>query len=153
MNDLELLYASIESKGRAAIQSGNEFIDENLNHMEQDHRLALTLLISLRGPIVNKLRLLEQEIRAVEPQQYYYPDADMHVTLIELICSTPTFTRDEAVIQQGVEIIEEAIRNLEPFDIAFNGIIASNGAILARGYYQDGVLALRESVRKVAKQR
>lgn len=152
MNDLDRLYEEIYARGKAAIQSGAELIDTNLSAMEQDPRRALTLVISLRGPIVRTLRMLEEQVRAIEPRQYYYPEADMHVTVIELICATPTLTRDQAVLQQGIDIVSEAIKDSVPFDIAFKGIIVSHGAILARGYYCQELLALRERVRKIAQE-
>lgn len=152
MNELEILYADIEKRGIEAIQSGKEIIENNLNHRAQDQRRALTLLISLQGPIIQKFRMLKREIQKAEPYQYYYPDADLHVTAIELICATTQLPRDREVLQQGIEIVETACNGIAPFEISFRGIIASNGAILARGYYQSGLLELRQNVRSLAQQ-
>lgn len=152
MNDLDILYADIEQRGKEAIHSGKEIIDRNLNHMAQDQRRALTLLISLQGPIIQKFRMLKREIQKAEPHQYYYPDADMHITAIELICATTQLPQDREVLQQGIEIVETACKRIDPFDLSFRGIIASNGAIMARGYYQAGLLELRQNVRKAAQQ-
>lgn len=152
MNDLDLLYADIEKRGKEAIQSGKELIDNNLNQMALDQRRALTLLISVQGPIIQNFQMLKREMQKVEPQQYYYPDADMHVTAIELICATTQLPRDREVLRQGIEIVETACKRIDPFDITFRGVIASNGAMMARGYYQAGLLELRQNVRKAAQQ-
>lgn len=152
MNDLDVLYADIERRGQAAIQSGQELIDHHLNDPTRDQRRALTLLINLQGPILENFRMLKREMQNVAPEQYYYPDEDLHITAIELICATTQLPRDREILDQGIEIVETACNRIAPFDLSFRGMIASHGALLARGYYQTGMLELRRNVRDVARQ-
>lgn len=153
MKDLDILYARINSEGKNAIQNGEESIDPYLLHMEQDKRRGLVLLVNVHGQIAGNLSKVEKEIKAIEPQQYYYPDTDLHVTIIDLISASIEFTRDEAVINKSIKIIENAIIGIKPFEIQFKGIIVSNGAILVKGYYSEELPQLRGKLRKIAIER
>jgi 2'-5' RNA ligase len=53
----------------------------------------------------------------------------------------------------GKTVNLDAMIDLEPFNISFKGIIVSNDAILAKGYYHEGLLKLRDKIRKIATER
>jgi 2'-5' RNA ligase len=148
--NLELLYSKINAEGIAAISNGQERIDPILNHLELDKRLGLTLLISIRGKIAENFWTLEEELRKIEPEQYYYPEHDLHLTVIDLISANENFIRDDDIISQFEKLVENATDKLPPFDINFQGIIISNAAVLAKGYYRHGLTQLRERIRKNA---
>ena len=90
---------------------------------------------------------------AVEPEQYYYPEADFHVTIMDLISANVQFTADENTMKAAREIVENALTGIASFDIHFQGIVASNGAILAKGYYHEGLMPIRDRIRRTAIER
>jgi hypothetical protein len=150
IKDLDALYAKIHSDGQKAIRNGMELIDPYLQQKDQDQRRGLALLANPKGPIPKNLGMLLNEMKAIEPVQYYYPETDFHVTVMDLISANLQFTADETLIQKANQIIETAITGMAPFDIHFKGIIVSNGAILAKGYYNGGLPQLRDKIRKIA---
>lgn len=149
--DLESLYVKINAAGRTAIQNGREQIDPYLNQLEKDRRLGLTLLIAVKGSAAEGFRVITENIRKIEPDQYYYPVADLHLTVIDLISAAECFQPDAAVSAGYLSVVKDAVRGLKPFDIRFKGIIVSDAAILAKGHYQDDeLLHLRRQIRTLA---
>jgi 2'-5' RNA ligase len=153
IKDLDILYSKINSEGKVAIVDGQELVDPLLYNIGQDKRIGLTLLISIQGKITQDFKTLEEKIATIEQEQYFYPETDLHVTVLDLISAREDFTRDESVINQSIELIEKAVIGLAPFDIRFKGIIVSNGAILAKGYYSNGLPQLRDKIREIALER
>jgi 2'-5' RNA ligase len=152
MNDeLMALYAGINSQGAEAILQHREQIDPILNDLKRDQRLALALLIPIPAEIADNFKLPQEVIRRLEPEQYFYPLSDLHVTVLDLISGRNDFDRTAPLINRSLELIQNAIGDLAPFDIEFRGLIASNAAILAAGYYHDGLQLLRYRIRENAR--
>jgi 2'-5' RNA ligase len=151
-NELETLYSHINFQGMEAILHHQEKIDPVLNNPAQYKRLGLTLLIHIRGEITGKLRLLIEEIRRIEPQQYFYPESDFHVTILDLISANENFIQDNLLITQSSKLVQNTVNGLAPFNINFRGIIPSNEAILVKGYYREGLQKLRNRMRELAHQ-
>ena len=147
---LDALYEKIDFEGREAIRNRREMIDPVLNHLEQDKRLELTLLIHIGGTVAGSLKAFMDEMRKLEPDQYFYPESDLHVTVLDLISADQNFERNRLVIDESLELAKSAISGLPPFCIDFNGIITSNAAVLAKGYYTGGLRNLRDRLRSIA---
>lgn len=150
VKELTSLYSQINLAGMKAILNGQEKPDPILNNLEQDQRLGLALIITLTGSITERFQFLMEQIGRIEPEQYYYPVSDLHLTILEFVSAHEDFRRDEAVLDKSGRVVEQAIHGLPPFAINFNGIIASNAAIIVKGYYKSGLLQLRERIRKIA---
>ena len=150
--DLDALYAHIHSEGVKALQGGMESIDHNLQHLERDNRRGLALLVNLNGLISNNFGLLMKEMKAIEPRQCYYPETDLHMTVLDLISASTHFHVDEAMKNKVMQIINFATLDVKPFEIEFRGMIVSNGAILMKGYYREGLSELRGNIRRFATQ-
>ena len=91
------------------------------------------------------------EIGSIEPGQYHYPAADLHVTVLDLIGAHETFRRDEAQIETFRSIVADAANDLVPFELLFGGIILSPTGVLAKGYYRDGLHTLRDRLRRISR--
>jgi 2'-5' RNA ligase len=149
--ELEALYTAINLEGMEAIRSGQEKIDPHLNNLEQDKRLGLTLLITIKGEITQGFQFLTTAIRKIESEQYFYPETDLHITILDLISATESFEKNDDIIRESIMVVQNAMKGLSPFDVRFKGIIASNAAILVKGYDDGGGLQrLRKRTRKMA---
>ncbi len=150
--DLDTLYTTIHSEGVKALRGGKENLDHHLQNVERDSRRGLTLLVNLNGLMSENYGLLVKEMRGVEPRQYYYPETDLHVTVLTLISAGAHFHSNEVINDKIMQIINFATLNVKPFEIEFRGIILSNGAIIIKGYYQEGLHELRDNIRRFATQ-
>ena len=52
-----------------------------------------------------------------------------------------------------IHCIEECSKDISPFKIEFDGLTASDNAIMVRGYYDDQLMVFRQKLRDMLKQR
>jgi 2'-5' RNA ligase len=150
--ELAALYTGINSQGTEAILDHREQIDPVLNDLERDQRLALALLIPIPAEIADNFKLPLEAVRRLEPEQYFYPLSDLHVTVLDLISGRENFDHTAPLITRSMELVQNTVSDcFTPFDIDFRGLIASNAAILAAGYYHEGLQMLRDRIRENAR--
>ncbi|MDC2830228.1 2'-5' RNA ligase family protein [Limosilactobacillus mucosae] len=145
-NDLSCLYQAIDQKGRRAILK-NEFTDPYLNHEQPDHRRGLTLLAHLPIHVGRNIGYAQQKLHLANPNLYYYPLKDLHLTVLDLIGAYDGFS----ISPHDLAAYQKALQNLmaksKPFDVTLKGLIASPAGILATGYYSDELTMLRQNLR------
>ncbi len=116
---------------------------------EQDTRRGLTLLFRPPAPVVNHTRAFLREARCIEPNQYYYPEEDIHLTILSIISCYPGFSLDRINPQEYEKLIGNAVKLASPFRLVFTGITASPGAIMVQGFDESGNLnKLRHQLRE-----
>lgn len=68
----------------AKIANGNYEIDRLIDS-ETDNRFGITLVIRPDAATKDKIQAFLTEAKAIEPDQYYYQNADLHITLMSII--------------------------------------------------------------------
>jgi hypothetical protein len=147
---IESLYSSINSESHDKFNSGRYDVDPFLNAPETDQRLGITLLIPLSGALTHNFIALENDIHAIEPDQYFYPESDLHVTVLDLISARDDFKQSCADIGKFIRLIQKAVTGITPFRISFKGVILSGNGILVKGYYVRGLQDIRGRMREMA---
>lgn len=99
-----------------------------------DHRFGLTLIIRPDSPIKNKIRIFLDELKAIDPDQYYYPDSDIHLTVLSIISCYDNFDLNSIHVADYVAIIEKSLAGIKDMEINFQGITASPSAIMLQGF-------------------
>lgn len=149
---LNSLYKDIAAHGACTIQAGG-MTDEFLAHPERDSRMGVSLVFrvpdSVKVPVLIKMR----EIEKCAPELYYYPPSDFHVTVLDLQQAKPGLVCSYALAQQYTEAIRYAVKKIRPFDVRFCGMVASDGAVLVKGYYDSALEVLRQNLRTVLRER
>ena len=141
-------YAAMRQAALRQFAQGEAEVDTLLG-APHDTRRGLTLLA--RPPAVVKARIetMLADFRQTEPGQYYYPAADIHLTILSIISCYPGFslhTIDPGKYQRALGGILE---NRKPFTIRYAGLTASPGGIMVQGFPQDDSLAgLRQAIRE-----
>ncbi|MEH0153345.1 2'-5' RNA ligase family protein [Limibacter armeniacum] len=122
----------------------DDLIDSN-----EDNRYGVTLLIRPDKNAQNKIQQFLDELRVVEPKQYFYPNTDIHVTVMSIISCYEGFDLSQIVIDDYIKVISKSIENCSPFDITFKGLTASPSCIMLQGFLEDEMLNnIRENLRK-----
>ena len=149
---LDELYSSLNDKAYAEILSGKYFIDDSID-ASNDQRFGLTILIRPNDNVKNEIENVLNKIRKVEPEEYYYPKSDLHVTVLSIISCYSGFDISKISIHQYSEIMGKSVKDIENFEIEFKGIILANSGILIKGYPTNSSLnLLREKLRTNFKQ-
>ncbi|MCY7420719.1 MAG: hypothetical protein LH478_03140 [Chitinophagaceae bacterium] len=118
-----------------------QFEYDRLIDDRNDHRYGLTILIRPSDVIKQAINQLLMHLKALEPDQYYYPCTDMHVTVLSVISCYNGFTRASFNRDDYTHVVKQSLKNIHPFKLHFQGITASPAGILAQGY-PDGMLNL-----------
>ena len=138
---LTTLYNNINQQGMSPIRNHQEQLDSNLLNPDKDMRRGLTLTASLSAHVSRNIMFCLQKLAAIEPNQYFYPPTDLHITIIDLIAASSDFSLST--------FEEEKYKNVVgPIHWQLAGMITSSGALLVKGYYSAELSTLRNALRK-----
>jgi len=131
--DLIEHYNQLYTKFSQAIKTGNYSLDCEINN-PSDNRFGLTLLIRPDETVKDRIKLFLEKLKAIDPAQYYYPDSDIHITVMSIISCYSGFDYTTVPIPKYIEIIQKSIFDLGEIKIAFKGVTASASAIIIQGF-------------------
>ena len=145
--ELKKHYDRLYSESRKKLSSGKYEIDHLIDSPE-DNRFGITLLLRPAGEVKKKISLFLQQMMKIDPDQYYYPESDMHVTVLPIISCFAGFTLDKIKIPDYIPLIRKAVSGKHRFTVHFSGITASPAGVMIRGFPGDDTLnSLRDSLR------
>ena len=149
-------YDQLYKKSSGAILAGNYTIDSDIKN-ESDARFGITLLIRPSEEIKANIALFLEELKEADPTQYYYPDSDIHITVMSIISCSEEFTLDQISPNDYIETICKSMVDIDSIRIQFRGVTASPSAIMIQGFPTDETLndfrnKLRENFKNSALQ-
>jgi 2'-5' RNA ligase len=147
----ELYNINIYQKNKQKILSGG-IGDKFLANAKNDNRMSLDILIRLSPEISTKIEECISELKSVEPNLYYYPKEDFHITVIDILKGAEGRTIPTN-LKEYKECIQKCIREIKPFKIEFKGLTASDNAVMVKGYYEYELQKFRELLRKELKEK
>lgn len=142
------LYNALFEQAIPELLAGKNTIDP-LVEDPNDRRLGLTLLAYPSEAVKYSIEGVISELHAAEPSQYYYPLANLHLTVLSIISCYEGFGTTGIVIREYIDLITKCLSSMPPFEIHVSGITASASGVLACGYFSAGSLDnIREHIRK-----
>lgn len=129
-------YNQLYIKSSEVILEGNYKLDTQINNAS-DSRFGITLLIRPNEKIKANIQLFLDELKAIEPHQYYYPDPDIHITVMSIISCYEGFTLDKINIPEYIDVIQQSLVHLDQITIEFRGVTASPSAFMIQGFPTD----------------
>lgn len=146
--DLTTHYNQLFTESSKAILDNNYVIDTKID-AESDNRFGVTLLIRPPELIKNKIQSFLNELKKEDPTQYYYPNSDMHITVLSIISCYDGFGLNQINPEAYIAIILENLAALQDLEINLNGITASNSTIMVQGFpTNDSLNSFRDLLRK-----
>lgn len=147
MSDLKNLYAQMWSDSIDRFKRNNCEIDPLIKD-ESDMRRGITVLSYFNDSVGCKVSNFLEELKTIEPEQYYYPKSELHVTILSIISCISGFKLSHIDVEAYSSIFKEAIKNIDGFKINFKGITVSPSCILIQGFPDSTQLNhLRDSLR------
>lgn len=141
-------YHKLYTKSSQAIRAGNYKLDPQIND-PSDSRFGITILIRPDEKTKAKIQLFLDELKAIEPQQYYYPDSDIHITVLSVISCHEGFSLNKIQLNDYIEIIQKSLIDTTAITINFKGITASSDAVMIQGFpTSDALNDLRNKLRE-----
>jgi len=116
--------------------------------VKDDSRYGVTLLARPSVQVKQHIQHSLSELMQLEPEQYYYPAPDLHLTVLSLISCYAGFALSQIDTAAYVELMQQILKNTRPFRLHFRGITASPSCVLVQGFFDDQQLnQLREQLR------
>jgi len=141
------LYNDAIEKIRSDQYETDDLIDSPL-----DKRSGVTLLIRPNEHVRHRILKFLAALQSIEPEQYYYPSSDIHVTVLSIISCYEEFDLNQIAVPDYINLIRESIPSQKNIEISFKGITASPSCIMIQGFPQQPVLdELRNGLRTVFK--
>lgn len=139
-------YETLYNESIAKIKSGSIQTDDLIDSAS-DERYGITLRIRPDTDITKRILDFLKSLRQVDPDQYYYRESDIHVTVMSIISCYNGFDLQRVAIPDYIQVIEQNIAS-KNIAIRFNGITASISCIMLRGFPEDDTLnSIRNSLR------
>lgn len=126
-------------------------IDGSIND-PLDERYGITLLIRPSDEVKARITAFLNKIRLNEPEQYFYRESDMHITVMSIISCYAGFKLSQIDVDAYVAVINQCLQEIPPFTIHFTGLTASPSCLIAQGFMpEDHLNRLRERLREAFK--
>lgn len=145
--ELAARYQAIAEENRELVLAGGHpdlHIDDDL----QKQRVGLTLVAPLPVHWTRNIGFALAKLKDFEPDQYYYPANDLHLTVIDLVAGKVNQQLTDFPIEKIKATLAKSLAQAKAFDWELKGLVATDGAVIACGYYSAELMALREQVRK-----
>jgi 2'-5' RNA ligase len=148
-HSLQNQYDAIWANARAAFDAGAPDLDRQLLDKANDRRRSATLLIRPGAAAAARVAAALEQLRRLEPDQYYYRPDELHVTALSLWTGTEQSEPYFAQMPVYRAAIDRVLRDFPPFSIHFDGLTASPAAVLVQGFPSGPQLNdLREALRQ-----
>lgn len=132
-------YDQLYKTSSEAIAAGKYVIDSEIKN-ESDSRFGITLLIRPNDEIKANIQHFINELKKAEPEQYFYPDSDIHITVMSIISCSTEFNLNQISPNEYIEIICRSLVDVNKIKIHYKGVTASPSAIMIQGFPSDETL-------------
>ena len=132
-------YNALFKTSSELILSEKYSIDSKISD-DSDKRFGITLLIRPSEEINNNIQEFLKELKKTEPEQYFYPNSDIHITIMSIISCAEGFTLNQFSTSEYVEIIEKSLVDVNEIEIEYRGVTLSPSAIMLQGFPSDDSL-------------
>jgi 2'-5' RNA ligase len=127
-------YDALWEDAAPVVRAGRGIIDPWVVRKDADRRRGLTLLARPGAELARRLQGFLAELRADEPEQYFQPAADLHLTVLSLFGATAEHAPYLARLEAYQAAAAEALRGVPAFGVEIQGVTLSRGAVLAQGF-------------------
>jgi 2'-5' RNA ligase len=142
-------YDALWHASAPSVREGAVTLDAFAFAKADDARRGVTLLARPSAAVARAITGLLDELRAIEPAQYYQPVRDLHVTVLSLFTATVDHAAQMARVDDFRAAVAEAVDGAAPFDVDLTGVTLAPAAVLARGFPHDDTLErVRERLRQ-----
>jgi len=146
--NLENHYKKLYNESIKKISSDNYETDQLIDS-DKDKRFGLTLLIRPLNEIKKEIQKFIKKFKEIEPNQYYYPNSDIHITVMSIISCYNGFDMSKIDLQKYVELTEKCLLKGVDLNITFKGITASPSGVMIQGFMSNSELNdIRDRLRK-----
>ena len=140
-------YNNIFIKNKEKICQGG-VKDDLLSNVQNDERMSIVLLIRISPNISANIEKCINKLKEIESDSmYFYPSSDFHITVIDIL-KGEIGRKIPDNINEYIKCFNECAKKIKPFEIEFEGLTASDNAVLVKGFYDNEFQKFRELLRE-----
>lgn len=144
-------YESIFNANREIILEGGNGRVDYTDYVE-NKAMSLVALIRISPEVSSKIALFEDNLKYLEPDMYFYPQTDFHITALDILKGKAGREIPEN-ISDYIDAISSCTTGIKPFEIELEGVSASDNAVMVCGYYEESLEILRNRMRSEIRKR
>lgn len=131
--DLHAHYAKLHRSALDSIGREGFECDRELSN-ESDDRRGLTVLLRPGKGVMQAFQGFMDRVKEITPDQYFYPESDIHVTIMSIISCYRGFALKNCPVQEYVDVLEQSLAGIGPMEIEFRGVFASASCLMIQGF-------------------
>ena len=138
---------------KASIENilSDQYEIDSLIDSDFDNRFGITLLLRPSIEVKESLQKFLDELKKVESDQYYYPNSDIHITVMSIISCYEGFDINSIDLPKYIALIKKCLTT-NAIEIQFKGLTASNSCIMVQGFMSNNSInAIRDNLRTAFK--
>lgn len=139
-------YNNLYTASVAKIAAGDYEIDSMIEN-KTDNRFGITLVIRPDQKTKNNIQSFLTAVKQIEPDQYYYQNSDLHITVMSIISCYDGFSLGNIDVEAYTTLIRKILSPHKKFNIHFKGLTASPSCILTQGFAGDFLNSIRNDIR------
>src|SRR5574344_1083539 len=140
------LYDSIFKEHIHNIENNEIVTDKYLKTEVIDNRRGVSLIVPISIGNCAYTDLIN-EYYNIEPDQYFYPQTDLHITVFTYLSARDTYKNNEEINRHFKDISECVLRNIRAFTVLLYGITFSKEAGFINGYDNNILINIRDTIR------
>ena len=148
---IQSIYDDMWQRFELALKRNEYELDPYLSDLENDTRRGITALAYLNQgnrSTVNEIIRFQKEVRELEPEQYYHPSNELHLTVLSVISCLPEFAVTEIDVNSYIDVFRSVLKNTGKIEIRYQGVSASPNCIVIQGFpTSDTLERLRNELR------
>jgi 2'-5' RNA ligase len=122
------------------IRMGDVVYDSQLTNKDCDVRRGLSVIARLQPSVIEQLGNMLETLSTIEPHQYYYPLADIHLTILSLFTTTEHYQVHLERLDEYRDAVGMALKSARSFIVDAAGLTLSRSAAMVQGFPHDTVL-------------
>lgn len=131
--DIQKIYDDMWVNAIQRIKDDKYEVD-NLINSSADTRRGVTVLSYFSHSLAAAIDELSDELKAIEPEQYYYPTNEFHLTVLSIITCVKDFKLSDIDVEAYSSVFKQAVKEFGPLKIRYSGVTASPSCILVQGF-------------------
>ena len=146
--DIESHYNNLYNNSIKKIIADDYEVDDLID-AALDNRFGITLLTRPSGKVKTNIQKFLEQLRSIEPNQYYYKNSDIHITIMSIISCYRGFKLNNLQLSEYIRIIKQSLISNANVEISFKGITASPSCIMVQGFMNNESLnIIRNNLRR-----
>ncbi len=131
---LEAHYTNLYKESIEKISNDDYQVDD-LIHSSSDNRFGITLLARPSEKVKNEIQKFLNKLKIIEPDQYYYTNSDIHITVMSIISCYNGFKLENIELSEYIKCVNDCLTTDDfNIEIKFKGVTASPSCIMIQGF-------------------